>query len=691
VYIVRWRVLSSYDGHASSGFFLFGVGQQVPRGLAGQGTDPVPLVEIGVRWLAFAAAVGLVGGAVFQALVLRPALAPFSPGDAGRAAAVIRVATIVAAGVLIAATVLDFLFQAAGLLGVPWRPMVAGGALWGLLGGTRPGWSALVRIGMALIFLIPASPAGRILRVAALLWALMVAGIVVAFGGPGIVTGAMVAPLVLTTAVYGVIGAMVALVATSVFRTTRLEARGALPLAGALLLAGFTLSSHAAADGPLALIADWLHLVAAASWTGGLLTLLLVLGTCAPPARAEVARRLVPRFSTLAGVGLVAVILTGLYSAILRVPAVQAMTATPYGRLLTVKLLLVAALAALGAVARYLVRPRLEAPGRALPPSLLRRFMGLVSGEAAAAALILGVVALLTITPPAAITWKPARTPSTLRLAGAADDVRVDLAITPAEAGWNRFEAVARGQAGPLAGPDVRLLLRLTKLDEPLDPVLLRLGDQGGGRFVAEDAGLGLPGWWEVEVIVRRRGRLDVSTVFPLRLGDLAARPPGPSGAALLVQMTSAMSRVRSWREAQQLTDGAGNVATSAFDLARPDRLRYRTAEGTEAVIIGRTQYLRSGGSPWEVRALSEAFTVDSYLGAYTAGAQAIALGRQMPCEDEACAVVLWEAPGGSAAFAALVGRQTHRLHRLFMAAPSHYMTVRLSGFNADVRIAPPR
>jgi hypothetical protein len=150
---------------------------------------------------------------------------------------------------------------------------------------------------------------------------------------------------------------------------------------------------------------------------------------------------------------------------------------TLYGRLLIAKLVLVSIVTVLGAVNRYLMRPQLESNDAT--PSLLHRFTRLVRGEVVAAVSILAIVAVLTVTPPAAKTWNRVIARPALRLAGLANDVRVDLTISPAQPGWNRFEAVAADNDGRLAGGDVRILLRLTKLDEPLDPILVSLEDQG--------------------------------------------------------------------------------------------------------------------------------------------------------------------------------------------------------------------
>jgi hypothetical protein len=74
--------------------------------------------------------------------------------------------------------------------------------------------------------------------------------------------------------------------------------------------------------------------------------------------------------------------------------------------------------------------------------------------------------------------------------------------------------------------------------------------------------------------------------------------------------------------------------------------------------------------------------------------AQAVARGRSEPCEDEpaeTCQVLLWQNPSATANFAAWVGTQHHMIHRILMVAPAHYMTLRVTDFNAALRIEPPK
>jgi copper transport protein len=125
--------------------------------------------------------------------------------------------------------------------------------------------------------------------------------------------------------------------------------------ASAMLMMTLTGLSHAAATGRLlSLLADWTHAVAAAVWMGGLLGFGVALRSraylsLAPDSRTKLRDRSVRRFSTVATCAVVVLAGTGLYAAVLHVPNPQALLATPYGRVLLVKLVLVSLLLAVGA------------------------------------------------------------------------------------------------------------------------------------------------------------------------------------------------------------------------------------------------------------------------------------------------------------------------------------------------------
>ena len=124
---------------------------------------------------------------------------------------------------------------------------------------------------------------------------------------------------------------------------------------GAVLLMTLTWQSHAAAEGGfLPLAADWLHVVAASVWMGGLLgfPILLIGPLLAMPteARAKLLGRTVRRFSKVASGAVIALLITGLYAALLHVPSLSALTGTAYGNALIVKMGLLVLLLIAGAV-----------------------------------------------------------------------------------------------------------------------------------------------------------------------------------------------------------------------------------------------------------------------------------------------------------------------------------------------------
>src|SRR5205814_6429576 len=96
---------------------------------------------------------------------------------------------------------------------------------------------------------------------------------------------------------------------------------------GMLILLSMSLSSHAAAepDPILPVLSDWVHLLAASAWVGGLTHFTAALcvsrrsqDATGKPLAARVAARLLPRFSALALISVATLALTGLYMAILR-------------------------------------------------------------------------------------------------------------------------------------------------------------------------------------------------------------------------------------------------------------------------------------------------------------------------------------------------------------------------------------
>jgi copper resistance protein D len=157
-----------------------------------------------------------------------------------------------------------------------------------------------------------------------------------------------------------------------------------LPLVMALfgvLTPAVTGHAGTSADHQLAVVTVALHAGAAALWVGGLGAVLALLTR-----HRELLDRVLPRFSRLAGVCVVAVALTGTANALLRLGSVGALFGTQYGGLVLAKTGCLVLLAGLGGLARR----RLQA-GR-LP---VLRWAGI---EVALMAITLGLAAALTQT-----------------------------------------------------------------------------------------------------------------------------------------------------------------------------------------------------------------------------------------------------------------------------------------------------
>lgn len=107
-------------------------------------------------------------------------------------------------------------------------------------------------------------------------------------------------------------------------------------------------------------------------------------------------RRFAARFSQLASGALAVVLATGIYNAWQVLPAVSALWASPYGRLLGIKLLFVAGMIAGGAINHFRITPRLQAATASGDVALLlRRFQQSVLLESVLLLFVLAVTALL--------------------------------------------------------------------------------------------------------------------------------------------------------------------------------------------------------------------------------------------------------------------------------------------------------
>ena len=180
---------------------------------------------------------------------------------------------------------------------------------------------------------------------------------------------------------------------------------GAATGAALLVLVSLGWSGHAVMDmgGGVAVhvVCQMVHLAAAGLWLGGLLPLGILLRRAVRPdggSYIALARTALPHFSQMGYVAVALVALTGLGNSVFLVGSFKALVATPYGRLLIVKLALFAAMVGLALLNRFRLTPRWRDPATA--QLSLRALCRSVAAEQALGLAILGVVAILG-------TWEP--------------------------------------------------------------------------------------------------------------------------------------------------------------------------------------------------------------------------------------------------------------------------------------------
>jgi putative copper resistance protein D len=190
----------------------------------------------------------------------------------------------------------------------------------------------------------------------------------------------------------------------------RLAQAGWLALASALgFIAAIAWTGHAGSTpgemGNLHLTVDALHLIAAAGWIGGLVSLALLLAAARRHrsfAWASLAREAAQRFSTLGIVSVGTLVATGIVNAWILVGSIHALIVTGYGRLLTLKLVVFAIMLGFAAINRFWLTPRLAfSPAHEPQLEALRRLARNSVTEIALGLTIFAIVGVLGTLHPA--------------------------------------------------------------------------------------------------------------------------------------------------------------------------------------------------------------------------------------------------------------------------------------------------
>jgi copper transport protein len=263
---------------------------------------------------------------------------------------------------------------------------------------------------------------------------------------------------------------------------------------------------------------QWLHVSAIGAWLGGLAALLIAVGHTPTEDRAAAVRR----FSTIAGILLAVVIATGATQAIQEVGAWGRLFTTPYGRLVLLKIGLLAALVILGWANRHR-----NVPQAAQTLQGLRR---IGTWEVAVAAVALAVTAFLTQTAPASLsTGTGGGDAGGVASTGSdfATSMRARLQVSPGYPGLNRFTLTLRDYDTGLPVVADRVTLRLRSAGRPdLAPSTLMMTRQRRDQtYRAQGTNLSLDGRWIVVAVVERGvTSVEVPLVVNLRSQPLKVR-----------------------------------------------------------------------------------------------------------------------------------------------------------------------
>lgn len=235
---------------------------------------------------------------------------------------------------------------------------------------------------------------------------------------------------------------------------------GSIVLGLLLAAGGFGLGGHTATAPPAVLFAPALvlHVVLAMAWLGALAPLALSLRHDPPPTALAV----LARFSDRALVGVPMLLAIGAVLAMRQMPDGSGLFTSVWGRLLVLKLALLAGLLAIAALNRLRLVPALAAGDEAARPRLLRL---LLLDLGLAIALLTATAALGTTPPPRLVASGGAQV---IRLADGALGARLE--IVPGKAGWNRLAV----RLEPPVPPPLEVRLRLVPeggAGEPIEAI----------------------------------------------------------------------------------------------------------------------------------------------------------------------------------------------------------------------------
>jgi copper transport protein len=465
-YIVSWRVLSSADGHITSGAFVFSVGKPINTAVGSEsssGATTSPL-DMAARALTFIGQTALVGVLIFRWLIWRPALKAAGLDDDvdDRAIKLTRRVVFVILGINAIGAVLTLAAQSQ-LVGAAWLSTRVG-RVW--IGRA----ATLIALG---VLSEDIAAVGR--RDRGSIWLNLIVGWL-----------------------------------------------------GLQLLFLTTLTSHSASVSTppiLPFAADWLHLIGTSLWIGALVQLALIVPQVVKELNAEdrawLWLKVVVDFSIAGAFGVGLLLITGTYMSFLNVGDWPALLNTVYGQALLIKVFLAGIAMLLGGFNLMVTKPQLdravEATDESAARSLQRRARRVITLEALVGLSVLVMAGVLTDLPRSKDP-QPSVTAGALQLTQSVESIAAALTIDPARSGQTTFK-VQLAQNGQAISNAQSVSFRFTYLTRGLGTTKADAAPQPDGSFAASGAYLSLSGLWQIEVAARRTDAPDVFAAYRVRIG----------------------------------------------------------------------------------------------------------------------------------------------------------------------------
>ncbi|HET9173590.1 MAG TPA: copper resistance protein CopC [Actinospica sp.] len=280
---------------------------------------------------------------------------------------------------------------------------------------------------------------------------------------------------------------------------------------------------------PLAVFSDLVHLTSMGLWLGGLAMLLLVVCRPSSDSAQDVGASVeaVQRFSRLALICIGALVASGVYQAWRNVGSWSALSTTPYGRMVVLKIGGLCILVGLGWMARDWIRRTVEHTGRVAvaqaqrmqPSGLLSKLRRSVALEAVVALVVLAISSILVESQPGrtAEAAQTGPTNATVPFDTGTASGTITIYVGPGTEGANQAHLYLNNAKG-LPYDAAQITLRFTLPAQKLGPLTATVVRDGPGHYVDQPLALSFPGTWTLSVTIRSDDFDETTVTVPVKI-----------------------------------------------------------------------------------------------------------------------------------------------------------------------------